>query len=62
LAFVFQVCRNRFRCHGQSVAEPATSKLCTLALCQRAAISGLVEIGSAGTNRPIRMRSFFKTI
>jgi hypothetical protein len=22
LALVFQVCRNRFRCHGQSLAEP----------------------------------------
>jgi hypothetical protein len=26
-AFVFKVCRNRFSCHGQSVAELAPSKL-----------------------------------
>jgi hypothetical protein len=32
LALVFQVCRNRFRCHGQSVAEPAHARLSTLAL------------------------------
>jgi hypothetical protein len=33
LALVLKVFRNRFRCHGQSVAEPTTSKLFTLALC-----------------------------
>ena len=38
LALVFQVCRNRFRCHSQSMAEPATSKLSTLALYQWSAI------------------------
>ena len=27
LALVFKVLRNRFRCHSQSVAEPAPSKL-----------------------------------
>ena len=43
-ALVFQVCRNRFRCHSPSVAEPATSKLSNLALCQRSAIRGLVEV------------------
>lgn len=26
-ALVLKVCRNRFSCHGQSVAEPAPSKL-----------------------------------
>jgi hypothetical protein len=38
LALVLQVFRNRFRCHGQSVAEAATSKLSTLALSQQSAI------------------------
>jgi len=33
LALIFKVFRNRFRCHRQSMAEPATSKLSTLALC-----------------------------
>lgn len=27
MTLVFQVCRNRFRCHGQSVPEPAPSRL-----------------------------------
>src|ERR1017187_808343 len=40
------------------------SKLSTLALCQRSAISGLVEVrswqSSAGTNLPTRMHSFSK--
>ena len=27
LALVLKVCRNRFSCHGQSVAEPVPSKL-----------------------------------
>jgi hypothetical protein len=31
-ALVLKVCRNRFRCHGQSVAELARSKLSNLAL------------------------------
>src|ERR1700690_2743867 len=59
LALVFQVCRNRFRCHGQSVAELAPSKLFNLALCQPTAINGLEEVrcghGSAAMNLLIRM-------
>ena len=38
LALVLKVCWDRFRCHGQSVAEPATSKLSTLALFQWSAM------------------------
>ena len=37
LALVLKVCRNRFSCHGQSVAELAPSKLSNLALCQQSA-------------------------
>ena len=44
LALVFQVCRNCFSCHSESVAEPAASKLSNLALCQRSAIRGLVDV------------------
>jgi hypothetical protein len=44
LALVFKVCRNRFRCHRQSVAELEPSKLSNLALCQQFAISGLEEV------------------
>jgi hypothetical protein len=32
LALFFKVCRNRFSCHGQSVAELAPSRLSYLAL------------------------------
>jgi len=60
-ALVFKVFRNRFRCHGQSVAELAPPKLSNLALCERSAMGGLVErkrwLGSAGKNAPIRICS-----
>ena len=35
LALVLKVCRNRFSCHGQSVAELAPSRLSNLALYHR---------------------------
>ena len=44
LALILTVFRNRFRCHGQSVAEPAPSKLSNLALCQLSARDGVVEV------------------
>lgn len=60
LTLVFQVGRNRSRCHGLSVAELAASKLSALALCQRSAIS---EWGDCfrGTN-PISSAQPLKTI
>jgi hypothetical protein len=64
LALIFEVFRDRFRCHSQSMAERATSKLSTLALCQWPATSGLGEVrcwqSSAATNRLIRMGSVSK--
>jgi hypothetical protein len=43
LALILKVFRNRFRCHGRSVAELAPAKLSTLALCQWSAMDGLVD-------------------
>ena len=43
LALVLKVCRNRFSCHGQSVAELAPSRLSNLALYYRCITSGFVE-------------------
>jgi hypothetical protein len=64
LALILEVFRDRFRCHSQSMAERATSKLSTLALCQWPATSGLGEVrcwqSSAATNRLIRMGSVSK--
>jgi hypothetical protein len=42
LALFFKVCRNRFSCHGQSVAELATSRMYHLALYQWSATTGFV--------------------
>ena len=43
LALFFKVCRNRFSCHGQSLAELAPSRLSNLALYHRCVTSGFVE-------------------
>jgi hypothetical protein len=43
LAFFFKVCRNRFSCHGQSVAELAPYRLSYLALYHRSVTIGFVE-------------------
>jgi hypothetical protein len=62
-ALVLEVCRNRFRCHVQSVAELALSKLSNLALCQRSNTwIGISEVlsDSAGTNPLIRLCSISK--
>ncbi len=43
LALFFKVRRNRFSCHGQSVAELAPSRLSNLALYHRFVTSGIAE-------------------
>jgi len=57
LALAFKICRNRFRCHGQSLAELSSSRLCNLALSTflRKCIGGSeFGLGSPGTHLPIR--------
>jgi len=44
LALTFKVCRNRFRCHGHSLAELSPSKLFTLALVNPFEVSGWVAV------------------
>jgi hypothetical protein len=55
LALALEIYRNRFRCHGQSLAELSASKLFTLALVNssKQCIAG-VRLGSRGTHLPIR--------
>jgi len=61
LALLLKVCRNRFRCHGQSVAELSPSELCNFGHSvrkrQRAGRNGLPEVKRVrfvpDTNAPI---------
>jgi hypothetical protein len=51
LALVLEICRNRFRCHGQSVAELSPSKLFnfghSVSKCLHSGKGGLPELNSA---------------
>jgi len=47
LALALKICRNRFRCHGQSLAELSPSRLCNSALCPHFSISALAAVSLA---------------
>jgi hypothetical protein len=52
LALVLKVRRNRFRCHGQSVAEPSPSKLCNFSHFNN---SLLIRTGPAASTQGHRL-------
>jgi hypothetical protein len=62
LALFFKVCRNRFSCHGQSVAEQAPSRLSNLALYRRSVTREIFTLFATvvvqvGAKRPNTMKA-----